>query len=420
MNEARPQHTPAPTKSGVKHHVSAILLGCTCLLVSCATIKRTPEFTKIKLENQFLSEGAALGDFNHDGKTDIVAGWLWFEGPDFTKRHEFNSPPEKPFDGEKSYSDYFLTYVYDFNGDKWDDIIVFSWPGKEAAWYENPKDGSGRWVKHSIAAEADNESPVLGDMNSDGKPELLCHTGGRFGFFETDWAHPDQAWKFIAISPEDKQAIFKYTHGYGFGDINGDGKADILEKNGWWEQPADYHTGEQWKLHKVPFAPEGAMGGAQMLVYDVNGDGLLDVITSWNAHGHGIAWYEQARSGADISFKEHILVNTKPEDNKFGVQFTQPHAFTLADINGDGLMDFVTGKRFWAHGPKGDPDSGAPAVLYWFELKRNGKTAEFIPHLVDSDSGVGTQITAGDLNGDKKADIISSNKKGLSIFIQHR
>ena len=91
---------------------------------------------------------------------------------------------------------------------------------------------------------------------------------------------------------------------------------------------------------------------------------------------------------------------------------------TLADINGDGLMDFVTGKRFWAHGPSHDPDASAPAVLYWFELKRTGKTAEFIPHLVDDDSGVGTQITAKDINRDGKLDIISSNKKGLSIFIQ--
>ena len=404
----------------MKPLTTILLLGSASLLISCATVQRTPTFTKIKLESQFLSEGAAVGDFNHDGKKDIVAGWLWFEGPGFTNRHEFTAPPEKPFDGEKSYSDYFLTYVYDFNGDKWDDILVYSWPGKEAAWYENPRNDGNRWIKHSIVPVADNESPQIGDMNGDGKPELICTTGGRFGFFEADWKHPDQPWKFIAISPEDKNAIQRYTHGYGFGDINGDGRPDILEKNGWWEQPKDYHTGEQWKFHTVPFAPEGSMGGAQMLVYDVNGDGLADVITSWNAHTYGIAWYEQVRNGKEIAFTQHVLVNTKPEDNKYGVQFTQPHAFALADINGDGLMDFVTGKRFWAHGPRGDVNPDAPAVLYWFELKRTGKTAEFIPHLVDNDSGVGTQITAGDLNGDKKNDIISSNKRGLSIFIQHR
>jgi hypothetical protein len=389
-------------------------------LLTKAPLLAATDFKKIKLESQFLSEGADLGDFNHDGKLDLVAGWLWFEGPGFTNRHEFNPPPAKPYDGEKSYSDYFLTYAYDFNGDQWDDILVFSWPGKEAAWYENPKGGSGHWTKHSIVAEADNESPTLGDLKGDGKPELICHTGGRFGFFEADWAHPDQPWRFIAISPEDKQAIFRYTHGYGFGDLNGDGKPDLLEKSGWWEQPKDYRAGGDWKFHKAPFAPADKRGGAQMLVYDINGDGLADVITSWDAHGYGLAWYEQTRTGGEASFKEHLLMNTKPEDNKQGVKFTQPHALTLADINGDGLMDFVTGKRFWAHGPKGDPESDAPAVLYWFELKRNGRDTEFIPHLVDNDSGVGTQVTARDLNGDGKPDIISSNKKGLSIFIQQR
>jgi hypothetical protein len=90
----------------------------------------------------------------------------------------------------------------------------------------------------------------------------------------------------------------------------------------------------------------------------------------------------------------------------------------LLDLNGDGLPDLVCGKRFWAHGPTGDIDPNAPAVLYWFELKRNGKDAEFIPHLIDSDSGVGTQVTVGPLGPNKKLGILVGNKKGAFVFEQ--
>ncbi|NDB76334.1 MAG: VCBS repeat-containing protein, partial [Verrucomicrobia bacterium] len=80
--------------------------------------------------------------------------------------------------------------------------------------------------------------------------------------------------------------------------------------------------------------------------------------------------------------------------------------------------DLVTGKRFWAHGPAGDAEPNAPAVLYWFKLQRNAdKTVDFIPHLIDDNSGVGTQITVGDVNGDGLPDVISGNKKGLSVFL---
>jgi hypothetical protein len=160
-----------------------------------------------------------------------------------------------------------------------------------------------------------------------------------------------------------------------------------------------------------------------MFAYDVNGDGLADVITCLNPHGFGLAWYEQLpqKDGqGEIQFKQHLILNPDATPNPYGVVFSQPHALALADIDGDGLKDIVTGKRFWAHGKNGpDPQSNEPAVLYWFKLVRGpDHTAQFVPHLIDTNSGVGTEVVAGDVNGDHRPAIVVGNKKGTFVFLQ--
>ena len=97
--------------------------------------------------------------------------------------------------------------------------------------------------------------------------------------------------------------------------------------------------------------------------------------------------------------------------------FSQLHALDLVDTNGDGVKDFVTGKRHWAHGGR-DPGANGTSVLYWFETNRTKNKTEFIPHLIDSNSGVGTQVSALDFNGDKKPDIVVGNKNGTFLAIQ--
>ncbi len=133
-----------------------------------------------------------------------------------------------------------------------------------------------------------------------------------------------------------------------------------------------------------------------MYAYDVNGDGLNDIITALEAHAFGLAWYEQYREGSGIKFREHVIMNKEPQENKYGVKFSELHAIDLVDMDGDGLKDIVTGKRFWSHGRTGDPDrnDAGRALLVQARAGCGQGGVDFIPHLIDNDSGVGTQVVA--------------------------
>lgn len=386
-------------------------------VVGLAVPQKTPadesHFDKIVLTREFFSEGANFGDFNRDGQMDVVAGPFWYAGPDFKSRYEYQTAePKDP----KGYSANFLAYAHDMNGDECEDIIIIGFPGEETWWFENPKGDvaqAGHWKRHLGLDVTDNESPAFADVTGDGKPELLCHTRGRVGYAEPDWNNPTEPWKFHPVSGEGGWQ--RYTHGFGFGDVDGDGKRDFLMREGWWKQADD--SASAWPFHAAPFGE----GGAQMFVYDIDGDGDNDVLTSLQAHGYGIAWFEQKLDGdGKRVFEQHLLVGSTEEQNPHRVKFSQPHAIDVADMNGDGLLDFVTGKRYWAHGPTGDAEPDAPAVLYWFELIRTDEGAEFIPHLIDDDSGVGTQVIARDINGDGLAEVVVGNKKGAFVFMHRK
>ncbi len=412
--------------------VPVLALALAAATSASAGTRELVTFSKQQLNKEFWAEGAHAGDINRDGKTDIVAGPHWYAGPDFKVRSEIY-PATKFFklkkeDGSEisvpgyegglgknnAYSDNFISFVHDFNRDGWPDVMVMGHPGTETFWFENPRGIPGHWGRHVALDVTDNESPQFTDLSGDGQPDIVCSSKGSYGWAAPDPADPRKPWTWHPISPDKK--YHKYTHGLGVGDVNGDGRPDLLEKDGWWEHPASLDGDPLWKHHPFAFGT----GGSHMYAYDVDGDGRNDVITSLAAHGYGIAWYKNVpgKDGA-IDFQENTFINKEPKENRYGVKFSQPHAIALEDIDGDGLKDIITGKRFWAHGPTGDPEPGAPAVLYWFRLVRNAdKTVDFVPHLVDDDSGVGTQVLALDVNGDKRLDIIVGNKKGAFVHRQ--
>ncbi|MEN9674561.1 MAG: hypothetical protein RIS76_457 [Verrucomicrobiota bacterium] len=390
-------------------------------------------FRRQQLSDQFWGEGASFADFNRDGANDIVSGPWWYEGPALTNRHELYAPQatfslqlgpmtsvqvpgfEGALGAKNTYSDNFFAFPRDFNGDGWMDVLIVGFPGKETVWFENPKTADKHWPRHVIFTQTDNESPTFADLTGDGKPELVCITQGVYGYATPDPADPARPWTWHRISPHKDYGNF--THGMGLGDLNGDGRTDLLEKDGWWEQPASLAGDPVWVFHATPFG----LGGSQMHAYDVNGDGLNDVITALTAHAYGLAWYEQYREGADIRFREHIIMNKEPSENRYGVKFSELHAIELVDMDGDGLQDIVTGKRFWSHGRMGDPDRNQAAVNYWFRLVRGAdQSVDFIPYRIDDHSGVGVQLVVGDVDANGLQDLVVGNKKGTFVLFHEK
>ncbi len=378
-----------------------VLLSLCCALQVEAQDARQVTF-KMHRIGAFRGEALGVADFDNDGKLDVVAGDFLYIAPDW-KSIKIRTIQGDIDEEGKGYNWDFMNAPLDVDGDGLLDVVSCSWHGKRIEWYRNPGAGRGDWAVATVFENGNYECGDMYDIDGDGLAnEILPHS-----------AHT--AWYEVGQLSDGKRGLVRHliddkTHawGGGVGDVNGDGRNDILRPGGWYEAPADPRSGE-WKEH--PWAmgsiEEGAIDHTpQMLVYDVNADGRNDIVTS-SAHKHGIFWYEQQ---ADGSWTQHVIDQS----------WTQAHSLTLADLDQDGDLDLSTGKRFMAHNG-GDPDAYGKVGVYWYELDQK-PAVKWTKHVISLDEGIGSgmSIPVVDLDGDGDLDIVVTGKWAGPVWFENQ
>lgn len=380
-----------------RYCLSALLLSFTamaCFGQSPEKNAKSLKFIKKPIASESF-ESAEVFDVNNDKIPDIVSGSFWYEGPTFFKRHYIGAG--KQF-GE--YWDDFSTVPLDVNGDGKIDFITGGWFGKNLIWKENPGNDN-EWKEHVIAETGNVETTRAWDIDGDGVLEIVPNTPN----------DPLFVYRLVLDSKGkgtgtfEKHKIFDKPsdHGLGFGDINGDGKGDLILNEGWLEAPKNPYK-DAWVFHH-----EFSLGTSSVpiIVADVNKDGKADVIVG-QAHNYGLDWYEQPKDKTNNkgSWTKHSI-------DPFNSQF---HTMEWVDLDGDGKEELVTGKRYRAHNG-GDPGETDPLGIYYYKWNGDSFTKQIISYgLYGEGKGAGIYFAVSDLTGSGRKDIIVAGKDGLCVF----
>ncbi len=357
------------------------------------------------------NEGCAVADFDGDGKPDVVAGRNWYRNGEWVPR------PLRNIDDWNGYVESNGDFVWDVNGDGRPDVIAGSFLPSQVYWYENPgQPGLGygqQWKRHLLADTgfSQNEGSFLHDIDGDGVPEWITNSWSK--------TNPLLIWSLTtsdSAASTGESSGLQYTmakttigaangHGMGFGDVNNDGREDILVGTGWYERPEGDPLEETWDFH-----PDWDLhASVPVVIRDFDGDGFGDII--WGeGHDYGlwVWWGKGADESGKLQFEPQLIDKT----------FSQPHALHLADLDGDGVDELITGKRVRAHNGN-DPGGKESPILCYYTIQ--GPKRTFERHVInEGEVGIGLQIRTADLDGDGDLEIIVAGKEGTHILWNER
>lgn len=389
-------------------HLPSVGLSLLVLFLGCQTPNITAQETSSKLSftPQLLlkdnNEACTLMDVNQDGKLDVVAGRMWYAAPEFVP-----SPVRAIALHGQDYAQNNGEYSWDVDQDGWPDVVATGWGDPHIRWYKNPGSESLEkgleWAASSLADTKNtrSEAGYLIDINADGTPEYIMNSW--------DQIMPFSIWRFetnLFGDPIMEGTIVgpHNSHGVGFGDINGDGRMDIIYDNGWYEQPADNIWEGNWPLHQDLNLDRSS---CPMQIVDLNGDGRNDII--WGrGHDYGLFWEEQGEPvGDSTTWTRHIIDKS----------WSQVHAMIWTDLDGDGQSELLTGKRKYAHSGK-DPGAEEAAYLYRYVWSADNQSFKR-EQLSEKEIGTGLFIRVADLNADNKKDILVAGKTGTYLLWQN-
>lgn len=376
----------------MKKFLTLILIGLISYTAGLVQAKEL-QFSRQKITDRTF-EAASAFDVDGDGIIDIVSGGYWYAGPDFTQSYKITDVAPA---GE--YWDDFSDFPMDVDGDGRLDIITGAFFGGPLRWLKNPGARDVEWEVIPIEQIGSIETTRFWDVDGDGVPEIVPNASGNVVFFRLERdANGQGLGKFTKYIVKEGGC----GHGLGAGDVNGDGRLDFIIPDGWIEAPEDPLKG-QWTYHD-----EFHLGTASVpiLVHDVNKDGLNDLIVG-EAHGYGLYWMEQGYGdNGERVWTKHMIDPYR----------SQYHDMTLEDIDNDGELELITGKRYRAHNGH-DPGANDPIGTYYFKIQGG----EFVRHTIDygpagQASGVGIYLWCEDVDGDGWKDIIAPGKDGLYLF----